>query len=219
MHLKKKLVSLALAAALLASVPVSALASPAFNSQVLDGYNDIIINNDDITGVTYIQPSAILGYTLMTRPTAHTAVAVEPYITLTDPADFFDIKFHLHGYDRANLNMIAIKIGDNRYIFSNCTYRFSLYDDGTSYESIILPIKKETLPFMNDFVTHKNDEIKVRLIGSFSQYDFVLSDAMKNAICELYNLYISAGALSQPNFNLISAVDETIVTRNGTILS
>ena len=220
MQLKKKIVSFALAAALLVSVPVSAFASPAFNAQVLNGRNDITINIDDMTDVIYLNPSSLYDGSMLVRPTAYTAILIDPHISLTDAFDFFDLSFSYHGYNLANLNMIAVKIGDNRYLFSKCRVSSSVDDtDGTIYENISFTVKNEILPFMNDFVSHKDSEIKVRLIGNSSSFEFVLTDTMKRDICDMYNLYVSGGGLSQPDFHLLSYATETTVTRNGVALS
>lgn len=71
---------------------------------------------------------------------------------------------------------------------------------------------------MNDFATNKDSEIKVRLHGASSSFDFTLTDDVKDSIRYLYALYIAGGGLSQPNFDLMSYIDKTTVTRNGVIL-
>lgn len=56
--MKKRLVSLALAALLLVAVPLSAFATSKFNTSVFDGRDDIISNTDDMTGKITIFPSS-----------------------------------------------------------------------------------------------------------------------------------------------------------------
>ena len=52
MQLKKRIVSLALAAMLLVSVPISAFATTKFNQGVFDGRDDLRISTDIMTGET-----------------------------------------------------------------------------------------------------------------------------------------------------------------------
>lgn len=216
--MKKELVSLALVVVLLVSIPLSAFASANFNSSILNGRDDIIISVDDMTGITYIHPATVADGTMLVRPTPSTAILIYPDIALTDAGDFFTLQFGYHGYEWAFLNSIIIKIGDNRYIFSDCSTSGSVDNDGTVFETISFRVKNEILPFMKDFVTNKDSEIKVRLYGTSSSFDFTLTDNMKDSIRYLYALYIAGGGLSQPNFDLISYIDETTVTRNGVVL-
>lgn len=61
MQLKKKIVSLALAATLLVSVPVSAFATTKFNQGVFDGRDDLRVVTDTMTGETSVVPTALDG--------------------------------------------------------------------------------------------------------------------------------------------------------------
>lgn len=216
--MKKKLVSLVLVVALLVSIPLSAFASVNFNSSILNGRNDIIVSTDDMVGITYIRPATVADGTMLVRPAPSTAILVFPSIGLTDPGDFFTLQFSYHSYEWAFFDSIIIKIGDNRYIFSDCSTSASVDSDGTVFENISFTAKNEILPFMNDFATNKDSEIKVRLHGASSSFDFTLTDDMKDSIRYLYALYIAGGGLSQPNFDLMSYIDKTTVTRNGVIL-
>ncbi len=216
--MKKKLVSLVLVVALLVSIPLSAFASVNFNSSILNGRDDIIVSTDDMVGITYIHPATVADGTMLVRPAPSTAILVYPDIGLSDSGDFFTLQFSYHGYEWAFFDSIIIKVGDNRYIFSDCSTSSSVDSDGTVFESISFTVKNEILPFMKDFVTNKDSEIKVRLHGASSSFDFTLTDDMKDSIRYLYALYIAGGGLSQPNFDLISYIDKTTVTRNGVIL-
>ena len=47
---------------------------------------------------------------------------------------------------------------------------------------------------MADLIEHREEEIKVRLVGKYTNQDFVLSKSVKDKIINLYNLYAAAGA-------------------------
>lgn len=56
MQVKKRIVSLALAAMLLVTAPVSAFATTKFNQSVFDGRDDLRISTDIMAGETQLCP-------------------------------------------------------------------------------------------------------------------------------------------------------------------
>lgn len=100
MQLKKKLVSLALAAALLVSVPVSAFATAKFNQSVFDGRDDIRVVTDTMTGETSVIPTA-LDSDQMIIPVLDSGavITVRPAIFLDDDKDTFILMFDYLGVD------------------------------------------------------------------------------------------------------------------------
>lgn len=218
MQLKKKIVSLALAAALLVSVPVSAFATTGFNQSVFNGRDDIQVVSDDMKNETLVFPSSDhYGSTLIwLSPDAF--VTVDPGIFLDDSYDSFILSFDYLGHSFANLNSIIFKIGDNRYTFSNCYTNRSLTEELLASEQISFFMKKETVDFMKDLSNHRNDEIKVRLNGSAQSFDFVLSDEAKNCLLGMYDLYASGGGTREINLLKLTHNDNVIVERNGKIV-
>ena len=134
MQLKKKIVSLALAATLLVSVPVSAFATTKFNQGVFDGRDDLRVVTDTMTGETSVVPTALDGDQMIIPVLDSGAViTVRPGIFLDDDKDTFILMFDYLGVDWGKLNGIIIKIGDNRYSFTNC-YSSRSIDDGFASE-------------------------------------------------------------------------------------
>lgn len=215
MQLKKKLVSLALAAALLVSVPVSAFATAKFNQSVFDGRDDIRVATDTMTGETSVIPTA-LDSDQMIIPVLDSGavITVRPAIFLDDDKDTFILMFDYLGVDWANLNGIIIKIGDNRYSFSNCYSSRSL-DEGFASEYVAFYMKDQTTDMMKDFANHRNDEIRVRLTGSAKSIDFVLTDTVKNTLLDMYDLYVAGGGMRSGNMYQISEFDSVHVEKNG----
>ena len=206
MQLKKRIVSLALAAMLLVTAPVSAFATTKFNQSVFDGRDDLRISTDIMAGETSVVPTAL--------DDGQMIITVQPGIFLDDSKDTFILMFKYLGVDWAKLNGIIIKIGDNRYSFSNCYSSHSI-DDGYASEYVAFCMKDQTTDMMKDFADHRDKEINVRLVGSAKSIDFVLTDTVKNTLLDMYDLYVAGGGMRSGNMYQISEFDQVYVEKNG----
>lgn len=213
--MKKKLVSLVLVAAVLFSMCTPAFATTKFNQGVFDGREDIIVESDDMEGQTIVRPSYDYYSSTCTWLSPDAFVAIKPGIILNDNFDSFILNFDYLGRSFANLNSIIIKIGDNRYTFSNCYTSRSITDDFLASEQICFFMKKETVGFMKDLSDHRDDEIKIRLSGSSQSFDFILSAEAKNCLLGLYDLYTAGGGTRETNLLKLTHNDTVIVERNG----
>lgn len=79
-------------------------------------------------------------------------------------------------------------------------------------------MKKELVPFMNDLAEHINDEIKVRFVGIYKDYDFALTYDMTLMILVMYDLYVAGNGTRNKNLQDITDLDGTIVSKNGEII-
>lgn len=217
--MKKRFISLVLAALLLVAVPLSAFAASGFNQNIFDGRSDIISKSDDMTGETFVVPSYDYYGSTYVPLSSSAFIDVSAGIASNDYDDLFTLIFDYTGIDWAGIESIIIKIGDNRYTFSNFYKSSNVTNEGLADEYITIPMKRETLGFMNDFCKHQNEEIKVRLNGSVQTFDFILSPSEKNAIVGLYNLYVAGGGTQEANLRSISNDDVTHVELNGKILA
>ncbi len=216
MQLKKKLVALALAATMMISVSTPALATSKFNMGVFDGRQDVSIVSDEMSGTSLVFPRLGTiedGGTYVSFDDGSRA-SVSSSLQITDSFDLCFLDFTHTGPYFTGLNSIIVKIGDNRYTFSN-TQINSTTIDGIVIESFRVPIKKELISFMNDFIEHSNDEIKVRFVGNVNDYDFVLTDDMKAKILVLYDLYVEGDGTRERNMHDITELDDTVVEKNG----
>ena len=68
---------------------------------------------------------------------------------------------------------------------------------------------------MNDFVKHRDEEIKVRINGTYTTLDFSLTDEMKSEILDLYALYDDGRGTRDANLRDITYTDSTSVYKNG----
>lgn len=145
---------------------------------------------------------------------AGAVITVQPGIFLDDSKDTFILMFKYLGVDWAKLNGIIIKIGDNRYSFSNCYSSHSI-DDGYASEYVAFCMKDQTTDMMKDFADHRDEEINVRLVGSAKSIDFVLTDTVKNTLLDMYDLYVAGGGMRSGNMYQISEFDQVYVEKNG----
>ena len=118
--MKKRLVSLALAALLLVAVPLSAFATSKFNTSVLSGRENVSISYfDEMTGnVT----ASLTGDAYNSSVTFDNGalLTVDPTICLNDSFDYYRFNFNCLETAPIGMTSIIIKIGDNRYNFTNC---------------------------------------------------------------------------------------------------
>ena len=158
--MKKRLVSLALAALLLVAVPLSAFATSKFNTSVLSGRENVSISYfDEMTGNVIASLTGDAYNSSVTFDNG-TLLTVDPTICLNDSFDYYRFNFNCLETAPIGMTSIIIKIGDNRYSFTNCeTGLYPLGDSGFA-ENISFVAKRETIGFINDFVKHRDEEIK-----------------------------------------------------------
>lgn len=214
MRMKKKLVSLALAGVMMASVSVPALATSKFNMGVFDGRQDVTITSDDMSGKTSICLSGDEYDSVITFDNG-SRLTVAPILILNDNYDSYQLWFNCLEIIPTDMVSIVIKIGDNRYSFSNCYTAHSAINDDFALEQIGFLMKRETVDFMNDFAKHRDEEIKVRINGNHQTLDFSFTDEMKNEILTTYALYVQGGGTRDKNLRDLTDIDPTIVCKNG----
>ena len=68
------------------------------------------------------------------------------------------------------------------------------------------------VPFMEDLIQHRDEEIKIRLYGEKKDVDFVMSKQMKDSLINLYDLYVAGGGTRAENLNPLSEVESMKIT-------
>lgn len=217
--MKKKITSLLFAALLCVSIPLSAFATSKFDTRVFDGEEDLLVTSDDMTGEHFIEYSSLFRnsnmLTIIPDETAFSFVYLEPCIYLTDSLDYFTFQFLYIGFEPADLTSIIVKIGDDRYQFKNCRTASSVDENDIVLEQCYFNLKNETKSFMKALDKHKDDEIKVRLVGNQKSFDFTLTEEAVDGLLGLYDLFVEGGGTRESNFQNISSVDFTKVEKNG----
>lgn len=210
--MKKRIVSLIVAVLLSAATAVSAFATSEFKVSAFQDVDDYQIDIDDMTGEISISIKSLLNESEFVE-TDDYLLAFYPMVTTNNDVDMFLFAVMYLGYQSENINQVIVKIGDNRYFFSDVEldidslpewYTSMIDSYGVVMELPVFIIDNRTIPFMQDLIQHRDEEIKVRLVGTSKEMDFVLTQAMKDGIIGLYDRYVIAGGTRQENMDKIT---------------
>lgn len=210
--MKKRIVSLIVAVLLSVATAVSAFATSEFKVSTFQDVDDYQIDIDDMTGEISISIKSLLNESEFVE-TDDYLLAFYPMVTTNNDVDMFLFAVMYLGYQSENINQVIVKIGDNRYFFSDVEldidslpewYTSMIDSYGVVMELPVFIIDNRTIPFMQDLIQHRDEEIKVRLVGANREMEFVLTQAMKDGIIGLYDRYVMAGGTRQENMDLIT---------------
>ena len=210
--MKKRIVSLAVAVLLSVAMPMSAFATSEFKVSAFQDVDDYQIDIDDMTGEISISIKSLLNESEFVEADDY-LLAFYPMVTTNNDFDMFLFAVMYLGYQSENINQVIVKIGDNRYFFSDVEldmdglpewYTSMIDSYGVVMELPVFIIDNRTIPFMQDLIQHRDEEIKVRLVGANREMEFVLTQVMKDGIIGLYDRYVMAGGTRQENMDLIT---------------
>lgn len=205
--MKKRIVSLAVAVLLSVAMAMSAFATSEFKVSAFQDVDDYQIDIDDMTGEISISIKSLLNESEFVG-TDDYLLAFYPMVTTNNDFDMFLFAVMYLGYQSENINQVIVKIGDNRYFFSNVKFNIDNLPgfnmDGYKMELPTIIIDSRTISFMQDLIQHRDEEIKVRLVGANREMEFVLTQAMKDGIIGLYDRFVMAGGTRQENMDLIT---------------
>ena len=210
--MKKRIVSLAVAVLLSVAMAMSAFATSEFKVSAFQDVDDYQIDIDDMTGEISISIKSLLNESEFVG-TDDYLLAFYPMVTTNNDFDMFLFAVMYLGYQSENINQVIVKIRDNRYFFSDVEldmdglpewYTSMIDSYGVVMELPVFIIDNRTIPFMQDLIQHRDEEIKVRLVGANREMEFVLTQAMKDGIIGLYDRYVMAGGTRQENMDLIT---------------
>ncbi len=212
LEMKKRIGSLVVAVLLSVATAVSAFATSEFKVSAFQDVDDYQIDIDDMTGEISISIKSLLNESEFVG-TDDYLLAFYPMVTTNNDFDMFLFAVMYLGYQSENINQVIVKIGDNRYFFSDVEldmdglpewYTSMIDSYGVVMELPVFIIDNRTIPFMQDLIQHRDEEIKVRLVGANREMEFVLTQAMKDGIIGLYDRYVMAGGTRQENMDLIT---------------
>lgn len=210
--MKKRIVSLAVAVLLSVAMAMSAFATSEFKVSAFQDVDDYQIDIDDMTGEISISIKSLLNESEFVE-TDDYLLAFYPMVTTNNDFDMFLFAVMYLGYQSENINQVIVKIGDNRYFFSDVEldidglpewYTSMIDSYGVVMELPVFIIDNRTIPFMQDLIQHRDEEIKIRLVGANREMEFVLTQAMKDGIIGLYDRFVMAGGTRQENMDLIT---------------
>lgn len=203
---------MAVAVLLSVAMAMSAFATSEFKVSAFQDVDDYQIDIDDMTGEISISIKSLLNESEFVE-TDDYLLAFYPMVTTNNDFDMFLFAVMYLGYQSENINQVIVKIGDNRYFFSDVEldidglpewYTSMIDSYGVVMELPVFIIDNRTIPFMQDLIQHRDEEIKVRLVGANREMEFVLTQAMKDGIIGLYDRFVMAGGTRQENMDLIT---------------
>ena len=119
--MRKRLISFALAATIMVSTSLPAFATKKFDMSVFDGKDYVGVVTDDMTGWTFAFPrfgTIEEGGTYIVSDD-DSRLSASSSLYLNDTYDFYYLDFNRTGSFASGFNSVIVKIGDNRYNFSN----------------------------------------------------------------------------------------------------
>lgn len=206
--MKKRLLSIATTLILIISVSTAAYAANGFNKAVFNNAADVTAKVDDMTGDAIFATTSLLGADGEISVGDGEMVAVYGAISANSSFDLFRVVIQYYADDWAYIDGLIVKIGNKSYVFSDVESNGEVASDGTIRESTGITVDSSTVPLMRELIEHRNEEVKVRLCGDEKNIEFTLTDAMKDSIINLYNLFVAAGGTRSSNMKYLDAVRE-----------
>ena len=207
----KRIITSVVVTAMVVAISLSAFATSAFNTKVFDDGQDITVTADSMTGTTIVTTTSLLGTKGVVSTGWKENVVVYGAVSVSDDFDIYSIVMRYYADDWAFINEAIVKIGDNRYYFTNLDTSRKVYSDATIRETIQIIAKDSTVPFLQDLIENRDKEVRVRLCGKNKDVEFVMTDDIKNSLINLYNLFVAGGGTQAANMNLIESVDDITV--------
>ena len=121
--------------------------------------------------------------------------------------DMFMLGFSYFGNNWENIDQIIVKVGNKSYFFSNISVYAKnqrILDNNMVQESLAIYVDSNSKSFIQDLIEHRSEEIKIRLVGMYHNFDFELTQKMKDGIIGLYDHYVMAGGTNEGNLKNIA---------------
>ena len=186
--MKKRISALAIVWILIVSISLASYASPRLNMNVFENAEDITVKYDDMSKATTISSTSLLkGEGDIRLDYDYDYVSIYPRIIAITSAD-----------------EIYFKIGNNLYQFGKIQMQNAWDNELNCYnETMMFPIDRNSINFMEDFETHRDDSIAVALVNGEQYIEFELTDDVKNGWLHLYDLYKKAGGTNKDNLDMV----------------
>ncbi len=206
---KKKFLSLMLAAALVLSAALPAFASAGFDLSVFEGVEDMVVMEgeaEDDTSYVYLSSLHADGKGLLVDGSK--MVWVDPYVMSLEDMDVYSIGLSYAADSWILIRDIVVRIGSRQYYFTS-PVRSANGEDGSKIEMTTIVLDNNSLPFMQDLIEHRDEEIVVYIDGGVDGYAFTLTQEMKDGIIGLYDRYVQAGGTRSENMDKVTALGYT----------
>lgn len=211
--MRKKFTAIVLSTILAVSISLSAVATNNFNLGIFDNREDVTVKYDDMSNSTSVYATSLInGEGNIKLDWNYDYVSIYPHVAILKSVDSYIWCIDYNARNWMFIDTITIKIGNKRYIFKDFLSTKKVYSDSTIVEHMTFVITNDTIPFMQDLITHRNEPIKVRLSGETDNVDFFLPDIVKDGMINIYNLYVAGGGTEPNNMKLLTNIEGTNLT-------
>lgn len=209
--MKKRIIAVLLVVALMLTLPMSAFAAKGFDVSVFEQGQDITVEADDMEGTAIITSTSLFedGNEILLDDGSY--IWVWAAAENTPDIDFGMFAFTYVAKKYLNVEKVIIKVGDNRYFFEGMDCDKKRINGSSKREMISFFWDSATIPFMEDLIEHRDEEIKVRLCGKKEDVDFVLTKEIKDSFIHFYNLFVMAGGTRPEAISIINLASDTTV--------
>ena len=211
--MKKKVLSIVLTVLIMALIPISVFAADGFDLSVFDN-SDVSKKYDDMTGNTMIE-LASASDNIYVGMLDH--VCFMPTVYVSDSSEYYNWEIwysYLGNVQYQNINSVLIKIGDNRYTFDGIYNSRMDWGKNNDFHREILNVifDGNSIPMMEDLISHRDEEIKMRFTGSNGQFDLTLSSTTVDRFIQMYELYKTAGGTREKNLEVTKLANDVQFT-------
>lgn len=206
---------LALTLTALAALPASA--SAWFDWSVFQQVEGISLTGEDAAGEAYAVVDALASGPEGQISEGEGTVRVMPAVGSNQEMDLFGLVLDYRDSAARGFDQVIVIVGENQYFFSSGTYPIcqqTQLSDGTFCETLTLLLDSNSIQLMEDLKAHQDKTVEFVLTGTGGIVHFELTDAMKDGILKLYDLYAAAGGTSQTNLDNITSVQYTTMETN-----
>ena len=213
--MKKRLLSFIAAILVIIANCEQVFATNEFDLSAFEGNDDIVIERDDMTGESSIYLDSLQGEKgYIVSSNGDWVVRIIPNVNSLDLIDAYFILGWYVGYSWKYIDEMIVKVGNKSYFFSDLDVERSVTADDTNIfyvESFSVVLDGNSIPFMQDLIEYRDEEIRVRLVGSEGDAEFVLPVAVKDGIIGLYDRFVLAGGTRDENLKWLTDIGKTDV--------
>lgn len=176
-----------------------------FNSDVFKEIDNVSVNIDDMEGAGYIDLDSLKPCFFDPNYSEYKYCAFYPSVRVNNTGvGVLRLFGSFWGRKWALIDTMIIKIGDNRYTFSDVHSERDTGDHEEINEELAIVMDSTTEVFVKDFIEHSDGEIKVRWKGEKYNVDFVMTDSMKATFKVFFEKYIEAGGYNPDNITVVT---------------
>lgn len=180
----------------------SATALAEFDSSVFAGVDNVFVSIDDMEGVGYIDLTSKEPCFFDPNYSKYKYCAFYPSVRIDEKGTGVLRMFgSFYGEDWAFFDSMIIKIGNNRYTFSEIYNDRNVVEHAEVNEELAIVMDSTTEVFVRDFIENADGEIKVRWCGDKYNVDFTMTDTMKSSFKTFFEKYIEAGGYDSSNID------------------